>query len=268
VLYAKRFGQSSFSQVGSFVMDNSTPGNACYNNPDYWENLPEAARSMDAFDSSTFIFTINPPVCTGPGFTNAEMYPGDNTGLTDNLQNILVNAGTSRKCEWHCVGDYHKEGSMCVRNTAPVAPTCPQLGLEFVSPFAKINGSQTDVNIVFSCKTISALIPSGDKVFVNKIELFDASQFLLSSISNLAVECSKTSNSFYLVSLNRDVPASYSFALSYGGKFSGFDVNCTKTSSVSSTAPPSNKSIPDSNALLAFIVMLSVIFILTKRKRN
>ncbi len=44
----------------------------------------------------------------------AIIYLGDDSGLTSDLNSVLVETNTSRKCEYHCAKYYKKDGNVCV----------------------------------------------------------------------------------------------------------------------------------------------------------
>ena len=52
--------------------------------------------------------------CTGPTPTNATMCGGDNSSLTANTPNTVVNACTATKCEYTCNEGYVLQGGTCV----------------------------------------------------------------------------------------------------------------------------------------------------------
>ena len=147
------------------------------------------------------------------------------------------------------------------------APSCPDLGLKIVSASAVINEPVTKASISFSCKDISPSIPSGDKVIINRIDFFDASRFLVKSVTGLSVECSKDGKTTQEIDLDNKVPASFSFTLFYGGTFSGNPVSCTKSSSVSTSAVVSETSIPDLNAFFSVLVVFLVSIIISIKRK-
>ena len=52
--------------------------------------------------------------CKGNVINGAVIYIGDDSGLTSDLNSVLVENNTSRKCEYHCANHYTKVGESCV----------------------------------------------------------------------------------------------------------------------------------------------------------
>jgi len=59
--------------------------------------------------------------CTGSIDGNAVLYVDDNVGLLSNTTNALVDANTSRKCEWYCKSGFYKGTGADVNKCLPLS---------------------------------------------------------------------------------------------------------------------------------------------------